>query len=220
MQLALSLPKALMLLAISGAPDQRAGAIGLRYGLIGAALVELAWQGRLRSYGEALALIETRATGDAILDAIMREIAQQPAAREPRAWIVQLECALYDIDTRILDALEDDGVVQRERTKVFGAITATRSTLPAPGLQRELRAQLRQIVRFVPEPEESLVTLLGLLRACDLQGRLLSPQELRQTHERLCALHPHDPTSRLIIATVDQLIHDRPVLAAIAGRAC
>jgi len=84
-------------------------------------------------------------------------------------------------------------------------------------LQRELRAQLRQMVRFVREPEESLVTLIGLLRACDLQGVVLSPQELRQTHDRLCSLHPRDPTSRLVVATVDQMIHDNTALAFIVG---
>ena len=81
MRLTLSLPKALMLLAISGAPDQLHGASGLRYGLIGAALVELTWQGRLCSDGESLTLIEPRTTDDALLDAILREVAQQPAAR-------------------------------------------------------------------------------------------------------------------------------------------
>ena len=87
---------------------------------------------------------------------------------------------MCDIDKHILDALEDDGVVQREHTKPHAAIPATRYLLLAPGLQRELRAQLRQMVRFVREPEESLVTLIGLLHACELQGVVLSPQELRQ----------------------------------------
>jgi len=137
----------------------------LRYGLIGAALVELTWQGRLCSDGESLTLIEPRTTDDALLDAILREVAQQPAASRPRAWILHLGRALCDIDTRARQALETDGVILRDHTKLLGAITATRSPLLAPGLQRELRAQLRQMVRFVHEPEESLVTLIGLLRA-------------------------------------------------------
>jgi hypothetical protein len=217
MHLALSLPKALMLLAIGGAQDHRHNAAAVRYGLIGAALVELAWRGRLCSDGASLALIETHTTSDALLDVIMRDVSQQPARSGLRAWILHLGDALYDIDKRILDALEDDGVVRREHIKPDGAITATRYSLLAPGLQRELRAQLRQMVRFVREPEESLVTLIGLLRACELQDTVLSSQELRQAHDRLCSLHPRDHTSRLIVATVDEMIHDSPALASIVG---
>jgi hypothetical protein len=217
MHLALSLPKALMLLTISGTQDQLRDASGLRYGLIGAALVELAWQGRLRSDGASVTLVETRPTGDALLDSILREVAQQPVASGLRAWILHLGRALYDIDKRILDSLEDDGVLRRECTKLLGVITSTRYPLLAPGLQRELRAQLRQMVRFVSEPEESLVTLIGLLCACELQGAVLSPQEIRQAHDRLRRLGPRDRTSRLIVATVDHLIRESEALAYIVG---
>ena len=94
MHLALRLPKALMLLAIGGAQDHRHSTSGLRYGLIGAALVELTWRGRLCSDGDSLTLIKTHTTGAALLDTIMREVSQQPAASGLRAWILHLGCAI------------------------------------------------------------------------------------------------------------------------------
>ena len=61
-QLGLSLPRALLLLAIDGLQGSLRPSSGLRHGLVAAALIELAWQNRLCGDSPWLALVDSRPT--------------------------------------------------------------------------------------------------------------------------------------------------------------
>ena len=217
LQLSLSLPRALMLLAIDGAHGSMRPASGLRHGLVGAALVELNWRGRVIGDGSALVLADTRDTGDPTLDAVLGILRQHGPSDAPRTWILRLAHTLYNLEDCLLVALERDGVLRREQTRRGGGVPSRGYRLLAAGLQVELRAQVRQAVRFVQEPGEAMLALIGLLQASDLLGAVLSRHEAWQARARLPCLRPTDATSHIIIATVDQVIRDSEGLAYIVG---
>ena len=49
---------------------------------------------------------------------------------------------------------------------MLAAISIDCYPLLPPGVQIELRATVRQAVRFVPTPDEPMLALIGLLCAC------------------------------------------------------
>jgi hypothetical protein len=197
-----------MLLAIDGMQGNLRPSSGLRHGLVAAALIELAWQRRLRGDSRSLALADTRPTGDATLDPILRAMVGRGPVNTIWHWILHLAGDIYDIDERVLTVLEREGVLRKERRRLLGAIPTDCYPLLAPGVQIELRAVVRQAVRFVPTPDEPMLGLVGLLCACELLGAVFSRREVWGLRTRLSQLHPSDTTSRLIIETVDQFIHD------------
>ena len=216
-QLGLNLPRALMLLAIDGMQGNMRPCSGLRHGLVAAALIELAWQNRLRGDSRVLTLVDSRSTGDATLDPILCAIGGHGLANTVRTWILHLAGDVYDIDNRVLATLERDGVLRKEPRRMLAAIPIDCYPLLAPGLQIELRAAVRQAVRFVPMPDEPMLALIGLLCACELLGAVFSRQEAWGLHKRLSQLRPSDTTSQLIIETVDQVIRDGEGLAYMIG---
>ena len=95
-QLGLNLPRALMLLAIDGGQGKVQPCSGLHHGLIAAALIELVWQSRLCGDCRLLTLVDSRPTGDATLDPIVRAMVEHGSANSVRAWILQLARDVYD----------------------------------------------------------------------------------------------------------------------------
>lgn len=216
-QLGLNLPRALMLLAIDGVQGSPRPSSGLHHGLVAAALTELAWQSRLHGDSPSLALVDSRPTDDAILDPMLCAMVGHGPANTVRTWILHLARDVYDIDDRVLAALERDGVLRKERKRILGAVPIDCYPLFMPGTQIELRAAVRQAVRFVPAPDEPMLALIGLLCACELLGAVFSRGEAWGFRKRLGQLRPSDTTSRLIIETVDQVIRDSEGLAYIVG---
>jgi len=139
------------------------------------------------------------------------------SATTVRSWILHLAGDVYDIDDRVLAALERDGVLRKEPRWILRAVPIDCDRLFAPGVQIELRATVRQAVRFVPAPSEPMLALIGLLCACELLGAVFSRAEIWGFRTRLSQLRPSDTTSRLIIETVDQVIRDSEGLAYIVG---
>jgi Golgi phosphoprotein 3 (GPP34) len=190
---------------------------GLRHGLVAAALTELVWQDRLRGDSRLLTLVDSRLTGDTTLDPILRAMVGHGSVNSVRSWILHLAGDVYDIDSRLLATLERDGVLRKEPRRMLAAIPLDCYPLHTQGVQVELRAAVRQAVRFVPVPDEPMLALIGLLCACELLGAVFSRGEAWGLRKRLSQLRPSNTTSRLIIETVDQLIRDSEGLAYIIG---
>src|SRR5262249_48361600 len=151
-----NLPRALMLLAIDRMQGNLRPSSGLRHGLVAAALIELAWQSRLRGDSRSLALVDSRPTGDATLDPILRAMVGDGVGTNMRTRILHLARDIYDIDNRVLAELEREGVLRKERRRILGAVPVDCYPLLAPGVQIELRATVRQAVRFMPTPGEAM----------------------------------------------------------------
>ena len=216
-QLGLNLPRALMLLAIDGVQGSLQPSSRLRHGMVAAALIELAWQSRLCGDSRSLTLVDSHPTGDITLEPILCAMVGYGPATTVRTSILWLTRDVYDICERVLAALQRDGIVRQERSWIVGAVPVDRYPLLAPGLQIELRAAVRQAVRFVPVPDEPMLAFIGLLCACGLLGAVFSQQEAWGFRQRLRQLRPSETTSRLIIETVDQLIRDSEGLAYALG---
>lgn len=217
MHLTQSLPRALVLLAIDSSTGALRNGSGLHYALIAAALVELVGSGRLRRDEQALTITNLSRNDDVTLDEVLTLLRLQPKSADLRVQMQRLAHDVSDLHLRILADLEREGIVRREQARVLGVYWPAHFPLVRPGVQIELRAQLRNAIRFAAAPSDSQVALIALMQACGLLGAVLSPQEIRQVCSRLVLLQPADPTTAWIIASADQLVRDSEALMLTVG---
>src|SRR6476660_8154523 len=102
-RLILSLPEAVLLLAI----DERSGAVRgageLRYGLAGAMLHDLGLRRRLVCEGRSLTAVDRLRTGDPLLDEVLSLMRRAATARPVRSWLLRITRAIHDLQPRYLD---------------------------------------------------------------------------------------------------------------------
>src|SRR5262245_42379594 len=109
---ALSLGESLSLLAL----DDERGPVGmdasgtLPYGLVGAALLDLALRGRLTFKGKTLTVADATPTGDAILDDALAEIGRARRRRNAQHWVMHLQRRIKHHRDRLRARLVERGI--------------------------------------------------------------------------------------------------------------
>ena len=213
----LSLPEAVLLLAI----DERSGAVRgggeLRHGLAGAMLIELSLHGRLKCEGRSLTAVDRLRTGDALLDEALSLMRRAAAPRPVRSWLLRITRALHDLQPRYLDRLAREGIVRHERSRALGLFSANYYPLLTLGSRYSLVERLRQIALADTSAKPREIALLRLLEACGLLEVLFARAELRLVRSRMATYNIAEPMSRLIAAEVASLRQDSTDFAYIVG---
>ena len=213
----LSLPEAVLLLAI----DERSGAIRgageLRFGLAGGMLIELRLHGRLVSEGRSLTVVDRLHTGDPLLDEVLSLMRQTSAPRPVRSWLLRITRAIHDLLPRYLDRLARNGIVRHEQSRTLGLFSTDYYPLLALGSRYALTERLRQITLADARAEPRELALLRLLEACGLLDALFARAELRLVRSRLVTYSTDERLSLMIAAEVASLRQDSAEFAYIVG---
>ena len=153
--------------------------------IAGAALMELALRNRIDTDVKTLVVVNRAPTGDDILDDALAHLDELGGE-------LNIPAALYGIAVRSegyrQKALERL-VKHRVLRDVDGRFLWVSPTRQYPIIdereQQEVRARLRQILLTDEIPDPRDVVLLCLVEASHLLGRVLSPDELKQTEGRV-----------------------------------
>jgi len=135
----LSLPEAVLLLAIDERSGVVRGAGELRYGLAGAMLIELSLHGRLMCDSRILMAIGRLRTGDALLDEVLSLVRGARAPRTARSWLLRIIRAIHDLQPRYLDRLAREGIVRHEQARALGLFPTDYYPLLTLGLRYSTR---------------------------------------------------------------------------------
>ncbi len=101
----LSFAEELLLLALDDEKGVIIDKTSVKYGLIGAILMDLALRNKIDADLENLMVVDTSPTGDAILDEVLTKIAQSSTDKAVRYWIVNLSYDSRAIEERLLNRL-------------------------------------------------------------------------------------------------------------------
>ncbi|MFN3448347.1 MAG: GOLPH3/VPS74 family protein [Roseococcus sp.] len=203
--MSLSLPEEIALLTLdeeTGRPLGRQG-LAAALALAGAAMMELALAGRLDTDRDRLEILSREATGDAVLDRALAEIA---AARDSRGALMLLAREEAGLRPLVMRRLLEGGLLREERGRVLLVFPARRHVSPAGRPEpRAVRARLRRIVEEddIPDPREAL--LLGLARAVALLPVLLPEELLAARQARIALVAGLEALNRSLAETVADL---------------
>jgi hypothetical protein len=201
----LSLPEEITLLTLDDESGRPIGRQGLAAGLAvaGAALMELALAGRLDTDRDRLELLSREATGDAVLDRALAEIATATDSRGALMLLAREEAGLRPL---VLQRLVTAGLLREEKGRVLLVFPARRyvksAARPEP---REVRARLAWIIETDDIPDPRAALLLGLARAVALLPVLLPPALLAERQERIALVAGLEALNRSLAQTVGDL---------------
>jgi len=203
------------LLLIAHHPDKarfRIPEVQLKYGLIGALLLEMTLEERLVLENNKMVLKNKEIPADPVIKELTEKMGSQDSPRKIRFWIRRLAQKSARYKWLRLHGLEKKRVLRIEHRKFLGWIPYRRSTLVNKKLQYDLVRETRNSIMQQGELSNEQLVILGLVKACRMNniiGRERSERSM--INERLKTIMKENP----IAEDVDRTI--RQVQAAIIG---
>lgn len=153
--------------------------------LAGAALMELALNNRVDCDLERLILVDSKPTGDDILDDVLKQLAEAGSELSAGAVLERISVSGEKYQEMALKRLIAKGVLREENGRFLWVFHTRRYPVIDDTEQREVRARLRQLLLTDEIPDPRDVVLICLIEACGLLGLVLSPDEIARTQSRV-----------------------------------
>ena len=195
--------------------------------------MDLALEDRIDTDIERLFVVDSTPVGEDLLDPSLKLIARAAEARDTAYWIDRLAEPAHAGQVRrsALDRLVERGILERE---TGGLLSVKRRVVRSrrypqvdgeAGREVELRVMTVLFSEEIPTPRD--VMLIGLVNACWIFGRLLSPGEMAEVRDRIELICKMDLIARTVFAAirkagvpgVESAHGRRPTLTSRADRA-
>ncbi len=192
----LSLPEELILMLLNEETGYFHQVPGwdLNCAVVGAALAELSSMSRIDTDVESLILLDQTATGDPILDPILKEIANEPVQRNTQYWIERLAPHAESIIDLTLDRLVELKLLEHHEGEFWTLARSGWKSDMFSGSQdgtaaEFVKTRIRHVIfdNEIPEPRD--VIIIALINTCDVL-RFIFPldEESEERIELICRL--------------------------------
>jgi hypothetical protein len=181
-----SLPEELLLLALH---DEKGSVIPaaapvLNGSLVGAVLMELGLQGRLREDVDGGLQVDTTPSGDEVLDEAVRRIADTDRPRSASYWVGRLARRIPRLKDRLLEQLVSRGVLERRERRILWVFPSRSFPLADAAAEQQVRDRIRAVILDEQVPDQRTAALIGLVRSCNLIDEVFAPHERSRAHRR------------------------------------
>jgi hypothetical protein len=187
----LNLFEELMLLSIdeeNGSPHPSISE-NLGFGMSGSLLAELALRGKVNvSASHRLELKDTSQTGDEILDGALEQIQLSDQPRKVMYWIKSFSDEPRKLRQRVVERLETNGVVKQEEKRLTWVIPYADSPENNASAKFALKARIRKSILSDEDLENHDLTLLCLVKACNLLNLVFTKDERKMARRRIYEL--------------------------------
>jgi hypothetical protein len=179
--------------------------LALDQALAGAALLELAFQNRIDTDLTHLTLVSDKATGDRMLDPILKEIVAAKDKKDAKYWVGVISADGEKIRDAALAKLVEKGVLKKEEKKFLWVIPGRRYPMIQEQEEQEVRARIRQVVvdGTVPSPRD--VVIISLASACQLLRTVFSDADLLKYSPRIAEVAKMDLIGRAVSKSVAEV---------------
>jgi len=192
-----------------GAPD---------FALSGAALMDLAFAGRIDTDLTTLIVIDGTPTGDAILDPVLARIAARPDRTDARTWIPTLAIdEAAGLRERGLTGLVDRGLLERRDARILGMRRGRRYPPTEAGAAAAIGQRIGQVLLSDDIPDPRDIALISLIDACDILADILPEREYTRGRRRVVQLRRLDLIGREVAGGI--AVIRRTLDLAVRGRA-
>ena len=181
------------------------GPQGRRYPLAGAVLMDLALRGRIDNDLERLIVIDSKPTGEQILDGPLAEIVAEHEPHDAMFWIERLAGRSDEIEDLGLRRLTERGIVRRQEKRILWMFETRRYPLIDDREEKEVKRRLLDILLSDELPSPRDVVLICLVDACDLLPRILSAREVEHVAPRVAQLRKLDLLGQAMTQAIQRL---------------
>lgn len=180
----------------------------LSYGLSGIAVVGLISQGRLSLEDGKLIVKDQSGTGDELMDEVLQVIVDKTVPRKLNTWITLLPYRVKRLMKRVLERLEDNGIVRIDQERFLGLIPYKKYTVTNESERDKIVNACRKALLSgdrAPTPE--IMLIISIAAACHVINRFFTTEErknLKETFKQLkkCTWFESggDGTNKVVIA--------------------
>lgn len=186
--------------------------IHINYGIIGAILLDMSLEDRIKIENDRLVLKGSIELNDLIRSEIALQISQSAKPRKIRYWMSKLARKSRKYKWIVLNALSDKRIVRIEEKTFLGLIPYKKTYLHENVKRDSLIEELRRDVFSHRKLNKENVVILSLIEACKMHKILTSDRsELRELRKELKSLLIDSPIADVLDKTIKQ------VQAAIVG---
>lgn len=171
----------------------------------GAALMDLALANRVDSDLKQLTVVDTKPTGDDILDDALARVAQPGQELTVSAAVEGLAAYAEGYKEKALQRLVAHKILREENGRFLWVFPTRRYPVIDDTEQREVKARLRQVLLTDEIPDPRDVVLICLIDACGLLGLVLSPDEIARTKTRVEQLGRLDLIGQAVTKAVAEI---------------
>ena len=179
--------------------------LALDQALAGAALLELAFQNRIDTDLTHLTLVSDKATGDRMLDPILKEIVAAKDKKDAKYWVGVISADGEKIRDAALAKLVEKGVLKKEEKKFLWVIPGRRYPMIQEQEEQEVRTRIRQVVVDVTVPSPRDVVIISLASACQLLRTVFSDADLLKYSPRIAEVAKMDLIGRAVSKSVAEV---------------
>jgi len=173
--------------------------------LAGAALMELALANRVDTDPQRFIVVDTKPTGDDILDDVLGRLAAAGEELSTAGALELITLDARDYQQRAVKRLVAKGILREEDGRFLWVFHTRRYPIVDDREQREVRARLRQVLLSDDIPDPRDVVLICLIDACNLLGLVLDPDETDKTRMRVDALARLDLIGQAVTKAVAEI---------------
>ena len=179
--------------------------LALDQALAGAALLELAFHSRIDTDLTHLTLVSDKATGDRMLDPILKEIAAAKDKKDAKYWVGVISADGEKIRDAALARLVEKGVLKREEKKILWVIPGRRYPMIQNKEEEEVRKRIRRVVvdGVIPSPRD--VVIISLASACQLLRTVFSDADLLKYSPRIAEMAKMDLIGQAVSKSVAEV---------------
>ena len=179
--------------------------LALDQALAGAALLELAFLSRVDTDLTHLMLVSDKATGDKMLDPILRQIAGAKDKKDAKYWVGVISADGEKIRDATLARLVEKGVLKREEKKILWVIPGRRYPMIQNKEEEEVRKRIRHVVvdGAIPSPRD--VVIISLASACQLLRSVFSDADLLKYSPRIAEVAKMDLIGQAVSKSVAEV---------------
>lgn len=196
---------------ITGKVSSYSDEISLSYALIGAALCELSFKGKIDTDVEHLIVIDKTPTGNKILDSVLSAIAETETKMPISYWLKILLSNASESEGLVLSELINKGILKMVDERIFWVFHTRRYPIINNKEITSVETRIRELVLNegeIPEPREAV--LVSLIQACNLFETILSPKELKRAEKRIQNLAKLDMIGREVVDMIREIKNFSP----------
>ncbi len=202
----------LLLLDDEGGKFVELPAMSVECALAGAALMDLALEGRIDTDPDRLFVIDPTPLEDYLLDPTLACIVQSTEMHDARYWINQTTTYAGDIRDRSLARLVERGILRREDDRFLWVFQTRRYPVIDDQTVREVKLRIMGVLFSDEIPDARDIVIISLSDACGIFGGLLSRREQRGVARRIERVRKMD----LIGREVSKVVRDIELSLATA----
>jgi len=203
--MALSLFEELLLIAIDDDKGTVASSVSghLPYGLAGALLAELALQEKIYIDKGRLVLADTSQSGNDIEAEALQIIAASKKPRKVQHWINSLGSTKYA--RRVAERLAEKGLVTIEERRILWIIPYDAYPQQDASAKYWVKQRLRSVALGGVAPSARDVTLLSLVKSCDMLGLVFTRDERKTARKEIDELVKREPFGDALRTTLEEI---------------